>query len=495
MVLIDAATVRTTGAQTFNEIVSLQRSTTFTGSVVTFNDAVVSAGDVSLVGAAVLNAGTISTSGAQSYGGATTLMRDTVLTAGAGGVKFVGAVDGAYALTINTRGDTTFLDTVGATHALTSLTTDASTAGRVLMSGGSVTTTGAQNYGEAMVLGANTTLTSTASGDISFGSTLNGAYGLTLNTAGVTRFSGAVGAGNALTRLTTDAPGSVAMDAGEVTTSGAQTYNDAMRLLSHTTLTSGADTLHFVSIADGASSFDLNLKTATALALADIEIGGNLHVTTQATGVTQQTSTHVWVGGTSTFTADTGTQQDAALSSTDNRLTGLLTLNETNNGSWRNVAVKVTAPLSLAPLQSGGSVSLATQGAALTTSSISTSGSVSVDTRDSLGVGGALSLGAATVTGDVTVQTGGGSVSQTGQMVVTGNTSVTTGTGTITLLNALNSFGGTLALQGTSTSVATSGDLQLASVNNTGPMVLRAPSGSIDLGSAFITGGFDLGQP
>jgi hypothetical protein len=140
-------------------------------------------------------------------------------------------------------------------------------------------------------------------------------------------------------------------------------------------------------------------------------------------------------------------------------------------------------------LQSGGSVSLATQGAALTTSSISTSGSVSVDTRDSLGVGGALSLGAATVTGDVTVQTGGGSVSQTGQMVVTGNTSVTTGTGTITLLNALNSFGGTLALQGTSTSVATSGDLQLASVNNTGPMVLRAPSGSIDLGSAFITGG------
>ena len=340
-----------------------------------------------------------------------------------------------------------------------------------------------------MVLGANTTLASTGSGDISFGNTLNGAYGLTINTAGVTRFNGAVGAGAALSSLTTDAPGSVVMNAGSVVTTGAQTYNDAVTLSRHTTLTSSADSLHWVSMASGASPFDLNLNTATALALADIDIGGNLHVTTQATGVTQQASTHVWVGGTSTFTADTGTLQDAALTSTDNRFVGVLTLDATNSGSWRNVSVKTTAPLSVAPLQSAGSVSLATQGAALTTSSISTSGSVSVDTRDSSGVGGAVSLGAATVSGSMTVQTGGGSVAQTGQFVVTGNTSVTAGTGTVTLLNALNSFGGTLALQGTSTSVATSGNLQLASVNNTGPMVLRAPNGAIDLGTAFITGG------
>jgi len=46
-----------------------------------------------------------------------------------------------------------------------------------------------------------------------------------------------------------------------------------------------------------------------------------------------------------------------------------------------------------------------------------------------------------------------------------------------------------LALTGASTSVTISGNLQLASVNNTGPMSLRAPTGSIDLGSAFITGG------
>jgi hypothetical protein len=66
---------------------------------------------------------------------------------------------------------------------------------------------------------------------------------------------------------------------------------------------------------------------------------------------------------------------------------------------------------------------------------------------------------------------------------------VDAGAGSITLLESTNNFSGSLALHGTSTSVATSGDLQLASMRNTGPMVLRAPNGSIDLGTAFITGG------
>jgi hypothetical protein len=57
------------------------------------------------------------------------------------------------------------------------------------------------------------------------------------------------------------------------------------------------------------------------------------------------------------------------------------------------------------------------------------------------------------------------------------------------VLMSSNTFGGTLSVEGNSTSVATLGDLQLASVRNTGPMTLRAPAGSIDLGSAFITGG------
>jgi hypothetical protein len=140
--------------------------------------------------------------------------------------------------------------------------------------------------------------------------------------------------------------------------------------------------------------------------------------------------------------------------------------------------------LTLAALQSGGSVHLQTQGASLTTRSITASANLNIDTS-----GGGASLGSAIVSGDFTLLTNGGNVEQTGQMVVTGDTTVAAGAGSITLDNAANNFGGSLALQGVSTSVATSGNLQLASVTNTGPMTLRAPNGSIDLGTAFITGG------
>ena len=63
---------------------------------------------------------------------------------------------------------------------------------------------------------------------ITLGSTGNGAFSLTVNTAGTTTFGGAVGGTTALTSVTTDAPGSTAINGGSVTTSGAQTYNDAV---------------------------------------------------------------------------------------------------------------------------------------------------------------------------------------------------------------------------------------------------------------------------
>jgi hypothetical protein len=274
------------------------------------------------------------------------------------------------------------------------------------------------------------------------------------------------------------------MNGGSVTTAGTQTYSHAVTLGANTALTASVGTVSFVSIADAASSFNLDLTTAAALVLKDVTIDGNLHATTQAGGVSQAAGTHLDIGGTSRFTATVTADQDAALTSVNNRFVGTLTMDEVTPGSWRDVSLTTTNALTLGPLHSSGTVTLLTQGAALTTDTISASGDLVVTTA-----GGAVSLGDATVSGDLVLTTSGGAVSQTGQFVVTGDTSVTAGAGTVTLLNPLNSFGGTLALQGTSTSVATSGNLQLASVTNTGPMVLRAPSGSIDLGSAFITGG------
>ena len=88
---------------------------------------------------------------------------------------------------------------------LTSLTTNAG--GTTALNGGTVTTTGAQTYNDAVTLGADTTLTSTGGGALTLGSTVNGAQNLTLNTAGLTTLLGAVGGTTPLTTLTTNAGG------------------------------------------------------------------------------------------------------------------------------------------------------------------------------------------------------------------------------------------------------------------------------------------------
>src|SRR5262249_8684374 len=97
---------------------------------------------------------------------------------------------------------------------------------------------GAQAYNDAVVLTANTTLTSTNSGNVTFGKTVDGAFSLLVNTAGTTVFDGAVGNGTALTTLTTDAPGTTDLNGLTVTTTGAQTYNDTVVLSANDTLTS-----------------------------------------------------------------------------------------------------------------------------------------------------------------------------------------------------------------------------------------------------------------
>ncbi|BDU53062.1 hypothetical protein LINBF2_12970 [Limnohabitans sp. INBF002] len=568
---INGGEVTTTGAQSYGNAVVLGNTTTLNALGVNF-DRTISAAAQSL-GLTVNNLGTttfngdvdigwletdgggtsdnkveiqtasIKTTGTQHYGERVSLTSAVPVTLTGAGVTFADTLDGPQALTIEDSGVTTFTKEVGQGTALASLTIkdNGGVHGTVHIDGGEVTTTGAQSYGNAVVLGDTTTLNALG---VNFDRTITAAaqsLGLTVNNLGTTTFKGDVdigwletdGGGTSdnkveiqtasikttgtqhygervsltspvvtlsATSVTFDRPvdgQSLIVDAiakingGGVTTTGSQTYSDQMILGDDTTLTSTTDTLIFRSITDGASTststqipvFNLNLKSAMALTLGDVNIGGQLALTTKTGGVSQRANTSLNIGGAATLTADAGTHQVAALTSANNTFTGRLTFNQVNSGSWADVSVTTDAPLTLGPLQSGGSVNLQTQGA-LTSSTISTSGSLTLNSH-----GGAVSVGASTVSGSMSVQTGGGAMAQTGQFVVTGNTSITAGTGTITLLNALNNFGGALALQGASTSVATSGNLQLANVTNTGPMTLLAPQGSIDLGTAFITGG------
>jgi hypothetical protein len=491
MVLIDGGTVITTGTQTFHDMVSLLSDTNLTASTVQFDAAVMGSGNLNVLGNAKLNGGTISTTLGQSYSGAVTLGNDTTLdSSNAGDITFASTINGAHSLAVNTEGDTRFGGIVGASAPLTSLTTNAG--GTVLMNAGAITTTGAQTYDDVMTIGRAAVLHSSGGADIIFAQTIDGAYDLTVNTAGMTTLAGAVDV------RSLSISGESTHTGGSVLTSQAQTYGDTITLGADTHLRSTFSTINFTSVSDASATFNLDIHSHTAQVLAVIDIGGNLHVTTDAGGVSQPAGV-LTVGGTTTFTADTGTNQVANLNSANNQLTGLLAFNEANGGSWADVTVVTASALTLAPLQSAGTVTLDTQGN-LTTDSITASGSLVVNTH-----GADVSLGAATVSVDMTIQSDGGNVTQTGAFNVTRDTVVSAGTGagagSISLeyevidnsfnppLYVSNTFGRTLALTGNSTSVATSGNLRLSSVTNTGPMSLRAPSGSINLGTAFITGG------
>jgi hypothetical protein len=109
-------------------------------------------------------------------------------------------VNGAFSLSITSTGTTTFGGVVGGTTPLMTLTVSGA-GGTTAINGGAITTTGNQTYNNAVTLGANDTVTTTA-GNILFASTLNGAFNLSLNVRGTTTFNGVVGGVTPLNSLT-----------------------------------------------------------------------------------------------------------------------------------------------------------------------------------------------------------------------------------------------------------------------------------------------------
>ncbi|WP_201492785.1 filamentous hemagglutinin N-terminal domain-containing protein, partial [Rubrivivax sp. A210] len=220
------------------------------------------------------NANAVSTTGGQSYGGALTLADAsatayTLASSGNGAIAFGSSVDGASAggnasLAVNTGGSSSFGGTVGNTHSLAALATDAG--GSTALNGGSVTTSGTQAYGDAVVLGADTTL---AGVGVTLASTVKSdgtPRSLLVNDSGTTTLGGAVGGdgsvpGERLSSLTTDAAGSLALDASSVRTSGAQQYGENATLGADTTLTGAS--VAFSGTLGGAQALTVNASGAT----------------------------------------------------------------------------------------------------------------------------------------------------------------------------------------------------------------------------------------
>ena len=255
-------------------------------------------------GTTQLNGASVATSGAQSYSDAVTLGADATLTANS--ITFSSTLNSAgvaRTLQLNDSGTTTFGNAVGNSLALASLATNAG--GSTAINGGSVATSGTQNYGDAVTLGANTTLTANG---ITFGSTLNSAGAartLQLNDSGTTIFSGTVGNSLALSSLTTNAGGSTAINTTTLNTTGAQTYNDAVTLGADAVLaSSGGSDIRFLDTLDGASGLTVNTTGATVFAMAVGSTTPLAFLTTNSGGTTQ-------VNGGTLVTAGTQTYNDA----------------------------------------------------------------------------------------------------------------------------------------------------------------------------------------
>jgi filamentous hemagglutinin family protein len=216
--------------------------------------------------------GNVTTAGAQTYGDAVELTGNAVITGA--NITFASTVDSSGAgrtLTVNDSGLTTFGGVVGGTLALTSLSTDAP--GSTIFNG-DVTTTGAITLLDAVRIGADMSFTGV---DIRFGSTVDSDTTqrlLGIVDSGTTRFDAAVGSTLALSTLTVQG-GGVARVSGNITTLGAQDWQNNVEVTADVTLLATAGTIDFNGTLDAVGAgVDLTVTSAGLGTTINGAVGG-----------------------------------------------------------------------------------------------------------------------------------------------------------------------------------------------------------------------------
>lgn len=285
-----------------------------------------------------------------------TILNANITTTGSTFVNFGGTINSASGLsrtlTVNSP-TTTFGGIIGGTAGgeLGSLTTDA--AGTTNLNGGAITVVDAMSFGDNVQLGANTTLTSTSLGDVTFGGTVNtdgSARSLAVNTGGGTFFNGLVGSPAALSTLTTDAAGFTRL-AANVTTTGALTFNDIVQLDANVAINAASATFgNKVNSVDAFNARSLTVTTtgaatfldnvgetvlsslsvnAATISLRSVETSGNQAYTGTTTtngimivnsGGTLTITGNVLVAGTTTMLTPGAAGQDITITGTINAL-------------------------------------------------------------------------------------------------------------------------------------------------------------------------------
>ncbi|WP_437205089.1 beta strand repeat-containing protein [Planctomicrobium sp. SH664] len=278
----ESFTVHAGGAATFSDTLSNLGAVTLSADVVTLQG-VNSVASLDVTGASGIHLqGDVSTSGNQNYHSAVTISGDRTLTSTTGDVSFDSTVQGetgTEAFNVDAHGAATFSDTLSNLGAVTlsadvvtlqsvnSMTSLDVTGASGINLQGDVSTSGNQNYHNAVTLSGDRTLTSTA-GDVTFDSIVQGETGteaFNVDTHGAATFSGEISqlgavtlGGNTVSLQGVNSVASLDLTAssgihlqGDVSTSGNQNYHNAVTLSGDRTLTSTAGDVTFDSIVQG----------------------------------------------------------------------------------------------------------------------------------------------------------------------------------------------------------------------------------------------------
>ena len=455
--------------------------------------------------------GNLRTAGLIHLNGPVTLGSAVTLDSELGDINFMSTVNGAHALTVNSRGTSGFYGAVGGTAALTSLTTNAD---GVTWLGADITTTDGISLADAVLLGAGVKATSN-NGNITFGGTVNGAHALDLRAGnGIVRLQGSVGAATALTGLSVDAQtldtqGIRVAGPLQLVTTNSIGQGGAYEVDGDAVFHSDGNLILDNSANRFKGSVDLvgtavTIKNAGALALRGVD-AFTLDVTATGGGISQ--SRAIDVRGTSTFTAD----GDITLGNQGNSFGGRVNLagnalvvaagsdldvNLAHRGVNAALALTSAGRLQLQPgaidtgsadltLASGNGV-LST-GGALSGRNVSLSGGAGVVLGHNINATGSLDL----------VSRNGAIIQSAGNLQAGGATTVDAGSGAINLqstgndfVGAVDLFGGDIAIndanaltlgQATATTfrASSTGDLHLAGV-------IKANAIDLSAGGLFI---------
>ncbi len=435
--------VVTTGSQTFTGETMLEGD--ITGAVIVFNNHVVLNQDTTLTGTTSVSLGSVDSEANE----ANDLAIVSPLTTLGGSI---GAASGGLLGTLTTSG------------------------GQVTIAAAQIRTAGAQQYGGAVRLDANTTLGSN-SGGVRFASTLNslnGSRSLTVNTGGNgdTTFGGVVGGLLPLGTIVTNADGRVIFN-GNVSTSGPQTYNDTAVLAANTTLTGAGIVFASTVDADGTPRSLTIASAGNAVSIAGAVGAGSPLSSLTATGSTINL-VNVTTLGAQGYTGDV-------------TLNGMLIA--TDSGS-----IDITGQLFVASdstITSGGA---AAEGISVNGAINSTGGSNALTLNAGAGtvnllgnVGTTAELGSLTATGgSIVVQRVAtvGSQTYNGDLA-TGQNLSTSGPGSI-------SISGNLALGGNITVSTAGGNINYNTINGANALVTTAGGGGTSIFGGIVGGNVRL---